>query len=38
MTDDRLTTPERRPEDLDAALSPQALGLLVRTALKKAAK
>jgi holliday junction DNA helicase RuvB len=25
MTDDRLTTPERRPEDLDAALRPKTL-------------
>jgi hypothetical protein len=31
---DRLATPERRPENLDAALRPKTLDLLLRTALK----
>lgn len=38
MTDDRLLTPARTPEDVDAALRPKSLGTLVRLTFRKAAK
>ena len=35
---DRITTPERQPEDTDAALRPKSFDALVRLALRMAAK
>ena len=38
MSDERITTPDKRPEDVDAALRPKTLDALVKLASKRASK